>query len=183
MEPEEVAEAFETLHQSGKVINFGVSNHTPLQIELLKKYVAQPLKINQIQFSITNSSMISSGMQANTFEDGAVDRDGGILDYCRLKDITLQAWSPLQYGTFGGTFLGSEKFPELNKKLDEIAEKYNVKPATIAAAWILRHPAKMQVISGTTNPVHLKEIADARNISLSRQEWYELYLSAGHLLP
>lgn len=182
-DPCEVAEAFDTLYKSGKVKAFGVSNHTPMQIELLKKYVSQPIIFNQMQFSITNSSMIASGIEANTFSDGAVDRDGAVLDYCRLKDITIQVWSPFQYGTFSGTFLGNEKFKELNDKLSEIAAKYSTKPSTIAAAWILRHPAKMQLIAGTTNIQHFNEIVAARDITITREEWYEIYKSGGHILP
>lgn len=182
-EPEEVADAFNTLKDSGKVLNFGVSNHTPMQIELLRKYIKQPIKINQMQLSITNATMITAGIQANTFLDTAIDRDGSVLDYCRLNDITIQAWSPLQYGTFSGIFIGNEKFPELNKKLEEIAKIYNVCPATIATAWILRHPAKMQVISGSTNEAHFKEVADAKNIKLTRKQWYEIYKAAGYILP
>lgn len=182
-EPEQVAEAFNLLESSGKVLNFGVSNHTPMQIELLKKFVKQPIKVNQMQLSITNATMITAGIQANTFSDEAVDRDGAVLDYCRLNDITIQTWSPLQYGFFDGVFIGNEKFPELNQKLQEIADIYNVCPATIAAAWILRHPAKMQVVSGSINQTHFNEIADAININLTRQQWYEIYQAAGHFLP
>ena len=183
MEPEEVAAAFDILETSGKVLHFGVSNQKPMQIELLQKYTKQKLMINQLQFSIPVSNMIASGMEVNMQTDGAIDRDGSILDYCRLHDITIQTWSPFQYGFFEGVFIGSDKYPELNALLDKLAKKYNVTPTTIASAWILRHPAKMQLISGSTSPQRIKEIAAASDITLTREEWYQLYLTAGHILP
>lgn len=183
MEPEEVAAAFDILETSGKVLHFGVSNQKPMQIELLQKYAKQKLIVNQLQLSIPVSNMIASGMEVNMQTDGAIDRDGSILDYCRLHDITIQTWSPFQYGFFEGVFIGSDKYPELNILLDKLAEKYNVTSTTIASAWILRHPAKMQLISGSTNPQRIKEIAAASGITLTREEWYQLYLAAGHILP
>ena len=183
MEPEEVAEAFDILQTSGKVRNFGVSNHKSAQIQLLQKYVKQPIVCDQLQFSLTNSSMISSGMEVNMATPGAVDRDDSILDFCRLNDITIQTWSPFRYGFFEGIFIGSDKYPELNQVLNELAEKYEVSTTTIAAAWILRHPAKMQLVSGTTRASRLSEIVKATEITLTREEWYRLYLAAGHMLP
>lgn len=183
MEPEEVAEAFDLLNASGKVRNFGVSNHKPMQIEFLKKYVKQEIVTNQLQLSIPFSNMIANGMEVNMVTDGASDRDGSVLDYCRLKDMTIQAWSPFQYGFFEGVFIGSDKFPELNQQLEELAERYDVTPITIVAAWMLRHPAHFQVIAGTTNLSRLEEMALGCDITLSREEWYRVYLSAGHILP
>lgn len=183
VEPEEVAEAFEILHSTGKVRYFGVSNHKPSQIELLKKYLKQDLLINQLQISLPFSNMIASGMEVNMLTDGSFDRDGSVLDYCRLNDMTIQAWSPFQYGFFEGVFIGSEKYPELNKVLEELAEKYCVTPTGIATAWILRHPAKIQMIAGTTKISRLKEIIDGSKIKLTKEEWYRLYISAGHILP
>ena len=184
MEPEEVAEAFELLEKEGKVRHFGVSNHRPYQIELLNKFVKQELCANQLQFSIPFSNMVAAGMEANMLTDGAIDRDGGILDYCRLKDITIQAWSPFQYGFFKGIFLGNnEKYPELNKALEEISQKYDTTPTAIATAWILRHPANIQMIAGTTNTERMSEIIKGSEIRLEREEWYRLYLSSGHILP
>ena len=184
MEPEEVAEAFELLEKEGKVRHFGVSNHRPYQIELLNKFVKQELCANQLQFSIPFSNMVAAGMEANMLTDGAIDRDGGILDYCRLKDITIQAWSPFQYGFFKGIFLGNnEKYPELNKTLEEISQKYDTTPTAIATAWILRHPANIQMIAGTTNTERMSEIIKGSEIRLEREEWYRLYLSSGHILP
>lgn len=183
VEPEEVAEAFRILKESGKVRHFGVSNHKPLQMELLHKYLDEPLVVDQLQFSITNSSMVENGLEVNMTTKGAVDRDGSVLDYCRFHDITIQTWSPFQYGFFEGVFLNNEKFPELNQILEEIATRYEVTPTTIATAWILRHPAHMQVIVGTMNEKRLEEICKASEITLSREEWYQIYLAAGHMLP
>lgn len=183
VEPEEVAQAFDILESSGKVKHFGVSNQKPMQMELLQKYVRQKLVVNQIQYSIPFSNIVANGMEVNMLTDDAIDRDGSVLDYCRLKDITIQTWSPFQYGFFEGVFIGSDKYPELNKVLNELADKYNVTPTTIATAWILRHPANMQVIAGTTKLSRMKEIAAAASVKLERSEWYRLYLSAGHMLP
>ncbi|NSB16919.1 aldo/keto reductase [Clostridium beijerinckii] len=183
MEPEEVAEAFSKLHESGKVKYFGVSNHTPMQIELLNKYLNNKIIINQLQFSIMHTGMIDAGLNMNIKNDASIDRDGGVLEYCRLKDITIQAWSPYQYGFFEGVFLDNDKFPELNKKINAIAEKYAVTNTAIATAWILRHPAKIQTIVGSMNAERIKEICKAPNITLTRQEWYEIYLAAGNKLP
>jgi predicted oxidoreductase len=183
VEPEEVAEAFDQLHSSGKVRNFGVSNQNPMQIQLLKKYVKQPIIANQLQLSITNATMISAGIHVNMLDESALNRDGSILDYCRLNDITIQPWSPFQYGFFEGVFLNNEKFPELNIKIDEVAAKYGVTNTTIAIAWLLRHPAHMQPVTGTMNVDRLLDCIKASEIYLTREEWYEIYRSAGNILP
>ncbi len=183
VEPEEVAEAFDILESSGKVRHFGVSNQNPMQIQLLQKYVKQPIVANQLQLSITNATMISSGFNVNMENEAAVNRDGGILDFCRLHDITIQPWSPFQYGFFEGVFLDNDKFPELNQKINEIAEKYNVSNTTIAIAWLLRHPAKMQPVIGTMNETRLKDCIKASEIQLTREEWYEIFRGAGNILP
>jgi predicted oxidoreductase len=183
IEPEEVAEAFDVLESTGKVRHFGISNQKPMQIELLKKSVKQPFVANQLQLSITNANMISNGINVNMENDAAINRDGSVLDYCRLNDITIQPWSPFQYGFFEGVFLGSDKFPELNQKIDEIAKKYEVNNTTIAIAWLLRHPAHMQPVTGTMNPGRLVDCCKAGDINLTREEWYEIYRAAGNVLP
>ncbi len=183
VEPEEVAEAFNNLHKSGKVRHFGVSNQNPMQIDLLHKYVEQDLLFNQLQLSIKRSGMIDTGLNVNMKVDNSVDHDGYILDYCRLHDITIQAWSPFQFGFFEGVFLNHEKFPELNRVIDRLASVYKVTNSAIAVAWILRHPAKIQTIIGTTNPGRVKDMAAASSFKLSRQEWYEIYRAAGNVLP
>ena len=183
MEPDEVAEAFDILESSGKVRHFGVSNHNPLQIELLKTAVKQPLIANQLQLSVTEAGMISSGMNANMKNTESVMHDGGVLEYSRIKNITIQAWSPFQYGFFEGVFVDNEKFPELNRKLSEIASRYSLSKTGVAAAWILRHPANIQLIAGTMNPEHLVDICKAADVTLTRSEWYEIYRAAGHTLP
>lgn len=183
MEPEEVAEAFSILHTTGKVRNFGVSNFHPLQIELLSKYLNQRIIVNQLQLSIAHTGMIDFGFNVNMKTEQAINRDGCVLEYCRIKNITIQAWSPFQYGFFEGTFIESSKFKELNEKIDEIASKKGVHSIAIPIAWILRHPAKIQPIVGTTNPSRLKEICKASEVEITREEWYELYRSAGNRLP
>lgn len=183
MDPEEIAYTFDYLQKNGKVRNFGVSNMNPMQIELLLRYVRQPICVNQMQLSIPNSNMISEQLEVNMDTEGAINRDGYVLDYCRSHNITIQTWSPFQYGMFEGCFIGSDKYPQLNLVLSELAEKYQVSAATIAAAWILRHPAKMQLLTGTTNGEHLAEVVAATRLTLTREEWYHLYMAAGHQLP
>lgn len=183
VEPEEVAEAFDELEKSGKVRHFGVSNMKPMQIELLKKCVKQPLQANQLQVSAAHSSMISNGLEVNMLTDRAVDRDGSVLDYCRLKDMTIQAWSPFQYGMIQGVFLKNDDFAVLNNKLAELGEKYGVSDTTMAVAWLLRHPANMQVLAGTMNENRFDEICKACDVNLTKEDWYQIFLAAGNILP
>ena len=183
VEPEEVAEAFTILETSGKVKYFGVSNQNPMQIELLCKFVKQKIHFNQLQLSITNTGMIDAGINVNMQINHSVDRDGSILDYCRLKDIIIQPWSPFQFGFFDGVFLDNPKFPKLNQKINVIAADKGVTNTAIAIAWLLRHPAHMQPIIGTTNPQRVKDSCQASGIALTREEWYAIYLAAGSKLP
>ena len=185
VEPEEVAAAFDMLHSAGKVRQFGVSNHTPGQIELLAASLNQPLVVNQVQLSITHAPLIAAGVSANMAGlDQSIDRDNGILDYCRLKGITIQAWSPFQKGFFDGVFLGDrENYAELNDVIDDLARTYGVPPAAIAVAWITRHPANMQVVLGTTNIDRMRDSAAGSDVPLTRPEWYRLFTAAGHVLP
>ena len=182
-EPEEVAQAFDELYKSGKVRNFGVSNQNPYQIMLLQKYISQSIIINQLQLSIMSSGMIDSGFNVNMTNPESVMHDGNVLDFCRLKNITIQAWSPFQYGFFEGVFIDNPKFPELNKTLNEIAEKYGVTSSAIAVSWILRHPSDMQVVIGTTNINRMSDICKGADIKLTREEWYRIYRSSGKELP
>lgn len=184
VEPEEVARAFDDLTASGKVLHVGVSNHTPGQIELLPRYVRQPLVANQVQLSITHAPLIAQGVAMNMGAlDQSISRDLGVLDYCRLHDITVQAWSPFQAGFFTGVFLGNPEYPELNAVIDRLASAYGVAPEAIATAWITRHPGNLQVVLGTTNPERLTAAARGADVRLTRPEWYELYRAAGHLVP
>ena len=182
-EPEEVAKAFDLLKTSGKVRHFGVSNQNPYQIALLQKHLDMPVCANQMQFGIMHMPSVQSGMNFNMMNEYGVDRDGGVIDYCRLNDITIQTWSSLQYGFFEGCFVDNDRFPELNRVLSELAEKYSVSKTTIAIAWILRHPARMQPVTGTTNPERLKECFRAADVTLTREEWYKVYLATGSFLP
>lgn len=183
-EPEEVALAFDELEKSGKVRYFGVSNLGSMQIELLKKCVKQPLVFNQLQLSLEQSQLIDQALYVNDKRtDMSNIRDGSLLDYCRLKDITIQAWSPLQFGFFKGVFVDNEDFPELNRVLGNIASREGVSKSAIAIAWILRHPAKMQTVLGTMNVEHMKDVCEATKVNLSHHDWYELYLAAGKFLP
>lgn len=183
MEPEEVAAAFDQLAAEGKVKYFGVSNQYSRQIELLQKYLRQPLIINQLQFGVMHTGMVDFGLHVNMTDPRSVDHDDGVLEFSRMNDMTIQAWSPYQYGFFEGVFVDNDKFPELNKVLQDMADKYQTTKTGIASAWILRHPANMQVIAGTMNLGRITEIAKASEVVLSRQDWYAIYLAAGNDLP
>jgi predicted oxidoreductase len=185
VEPEEVARAFDELEAAGKVRAFGVSNHTPRQIDLLRTAVRQPLVANQLQLSITHAPIIAQPIAMNmAAEDQSIVRDGGgIVEYCRLNGITIQAWSPFQGGFFTGVFLGNPQYAELNAVIDRLAAAHGVTPIAIATAWIVRHPAQMQVVLGTTTPERVTDAAAGADVELTREEWYELFRAAGHLLP
>ena len=187
MEPEEVADAFDILKNNGKVKYFGVSNQKPYQIELLQKYTAGAgidIIINQLQFSAAHTGIIDSGLNVNMKNANSVNHDGDVLEYCRLKEITIQPWSPFMHGFFEGVFLGNlEKFPNLNETIDKYAAQYNVTNSAMAIAWILRHPAKMQPVVGSTNKTRVAEICKASDVNLTRPEWYDIYKSAGNILP
>ncbi|WP_288274748.1 aldo/keto reductase family oxidoreductase [uncultured Streptococcus sp.] len=183
MEPEEIAEAFDILKAQGKVIDFGVSNQNPMMMELIKKDVKQPLVANQLQLSAAFTPSFDAGFHVNMKQDAGIVRDSSIFEYCRLNDVVIQAWSVLQFDYFGGVFLGSEKYPELNRVLERLAEKYQVTPSAIAIAWVLRYPAQMQAVIGTTKSERVAQAAKAADIVLTRKEWYEIYLAAGNDLP
>ncbi|CAG7497688.1 aldo/keto reductase family oxidoreductase [Streptococcus pneumoniae] len=183
MESDQVAEAFDLLYKQGKVRDFGVSNQNPMMMELLKKDVKQPLAVNQLQLSAAFTPGFESAFHVNMEDSQAAMRDGSIFEYCQLHDVVIQAWSVLQFGYFKGNFVGNEKFQALNQVLYRLAIKYGVTSSTIAISWILRYPAKMQAVVGTTNPKHLREVSRAANFSLTRKEWYEIYLAAGNNLP
>lgn len=183
-EPEQVAEAFDVLEKSGKVRFFGVSNVPAMMLAVLQKHVRQPLVFNQLQFSLEQSQLVDQALYVNNLTtERSVDRDNGTLDYCRLHDITVQAWSPLQHGFFKGCFVDDPAFPELNNVLATLGEQYGVPKTAIAIAWILRHPAGMQAIVGTMNPQHLRDICEAAKVNLTHNEWYRLYLASGKHLP
>ena len=183
MEADQVAEAFEILHKQGKVRDFGVSNQNPMMMELLKKEVKQPLMINQLQLSAAFTPGFEAGFHVNMEGNKSALRDGSVFEYCKLNDMVIQAWSVLQFGYFKGNFVGKEQFHNLNEVLNRLALKYSVSPSAIAIAWVLRYPAKMQAVVGTTNPKHLIEASQASNVNLTRKEWYEIYLAAGNDLP
>lgn len=183
MEPKEIQEAFQELYTAGKVKHFGVSNHNRFQIEMMQKDITCPLEINQMQMSMLHTPMIDAGLHVNIIDEKAIERDNGTIEYCRLHNITMQCWSPYQYGMFEGTFLGNDKFPEVNAVIDKIAYSHGVKNTTIVTAWLLRHPAHMQVIYGSVHADRIVDIVKACEIQLTREEWYELYVAAGNMLP
>ena len=182
-EPEEIARAFRELKESGKVRFFGVSNHNPMQVEVLQQAVGDKLMFNQMQMSVVHTGMIDQGINVNTRFEGSVDRDGGVLEYCKLKKMVLQVWSPFQYGMIEGVYLDNPDFPEVNAILAEMGEKYGVSKTAMAVAWLARLPMMIQIIAGTTNPGRLKEIIAGAGVELSRQDWYKIYCAVGNTLP
>ncbi|WP_338230855.1 aldo/keto reductase [Lactiplantibacillus paraxiangfangensis] len=183
MEPEEVAAAFDELQAAGKVRHFGVSNFNPMQVELVQSALSQKLMINQLQFGVMHTGPIQFGLHTNMQDTPSINHDGEIIEYSRLHHMMIQAWSPYQYGMFEGTFIDNPKFPELNAELQALADKYHVTKNAIATAWILRHPAHMQVILGSMNPQHLQESIAGTDVDLTKQEWYDVYFAAGNDLP
>lgn len=183
MDPEEVARTFDILHASGKVRYFGVSNMNPMQIRLIKKFCKQPIVIDQVQFNLVNASMIDCGINVNMDNNEAVMRDGSLLEYCYLHDITIQPWSILQASWEKGTFLNHPDYQELNDKLEEMGKKYDLDKASMSLAWILRLPCRMQPIAGTTSPEHLRSLVKACDVKISREDFYALYLAGGRMLP
>ena len=183
MDLDGIKEAFDILQASGKVRFFGVSNFNPQQFAMVQDSITQHLMFNQLQFGLKHTGMIDFGINTNIANADGTDHDGGLLDYCRHHHITIQAWSPFQYGNFEGTFIDNPDYPELNKKLGELATKYGVGKNAIAAAWVLKHPAQIQLIMGTMNPAHIADSAKGADVDLTNQEWYDLYLAAGHQLP
>ena len=183
MEPEEVGAAFSKLKTDGKVRHFGVSNQNPSQMKLLASALDMPLVANQVQLSICHTPMLDHGFNVNMGDSPSVNRDGGILEYARLNQMTIQPWSPLQHGFFDGVFLGHEKFPELNEVLDLIASEREVDASAVAIAWLLRIPGSVQPILGSMTPDRIQKMSRAGEVNLSREEWYELYRAAGNRLP
>ena len=183
MEPDEIAEAFDELHTAGKVLEFGVSNQNPLQMKRIARASKYPLAANQIQLSVAFAPAFEAMLNVNMENEPSVMRDGGIFEYCERKGMAIQAWSVFQHGYFAGTFLGAPEYEELNAKLDELAEKYGVTAGAVALAWILRYPAKMQAVIGTTKAARVRESARATDFTLTRPEWYDLYKAAGRQLP
>lgn len=180
---QEINEAFEELYASGKVREFGVSNMNCYQMALFQKYVKQPIKYNQVQLSIVHSHLISQGLFVNMSESEAIDHSSGIIEYCMLHEIKIQAWSVLMASWEDGSFIDNPKYAELDIRLNDLATKYHVQKNAIAVSWILRHPAEIMPIIGTTKINRIREIVQAENVCLTRQEWYSLYLASGHDLP
>lgn len=183
MEPHEVAEAFDCLKTSGKVVNFGVSNMNPMQMELLEKGTGIKLVANQLQFGAAHTPLLDAGFNVNMAADAGIMRDGSVLEYCRLKNMTVQAWSCLQHGYFEGTFLGNEMYGELNRCLERIGEEQGVTAGAVAIAWILRYPASVQAVIGSTKKERIRQLSKAADVKLSREDWYEIYRAAGNKLP
>lgn len=185
VEPEEVARAFDELHQAGKVRWFGVSNHTAAQIELLRHYLRQPIVANQVAFNIIHTHMLDEGIIFNQ-DNPRLARNEGTIEYCRLHKITLQAWGSLAWGLLSGREpeKPSERITQASAAVAEMAKQKGVSPEAILVAWILRHPAKIQAIIGTTKPERIFASCQGDQLSLSREEWYRLFLAGrGEPLP
>lgn len=183
MEPDEVAAAFDELYTSGKVAAFGVSNQNPSRMKRLMRAVKYPLSVNQLQFSVMHCPMVDVALNSNMHNDAGIDRDGGTLDFCAEHNVTVQCWSPLMYGFFEGNFIDNPEFPDLNQCLAKLAQKYDATSTAIALAWLTRVPQSIQPIVGTTRPERVRALSRAGDITLSREDWYELYRATGKTLP
>jgi predicted oxidoreductase len=185
VEPEEVARAFDELSRSGKVRWFGVSNHTAAQMELLRKYLGQPLVANQVEFNLVHTHMLDEGIVFNQ-NNPLLARNEAVMEYCRLHNITLQAWGPLAAGRLTGRPRpGDEKhIQETADRVTQMATEKGVSREAILIAWILRHPARIQPLPGTTNPARIRAAVEAEQVSLTREEWYDLFIAGrGEKLP
>lgn len=182
-DPYEMADAFDTLHAKGKVLYFGVSNHSAAQMRLLQAACRVPLMFNQMQMSLMHTPLIDQGINVNLYNDAAYDRGGDLMPYMAEHGVILQTWSPFQYGFMKGVFLDNPDFPEINSALNTIAPKYVLSPAALCVAWLLRLPLQTQVILGTTRAERIKDAAKAMDAVLTREDWYALYRAAGKVLP
>ena len=185
VEPEEVARAFDELSRSGKVRWFGVSNHTAAQMELLGKYLHQPLVANQVEFNVVHTHLLDEGIVFNQ-NNPLLARNEAVMEYCRLHNITLQAWGPLAAGRLAGRPRpGDEKhIQETADRVAQMATEKGVSREAILIAWILRHPARIQPLPGTTNPARIRAAVEAEQVSLTREEWYDLFIAGrGEKLP
>lgn len=183
MEPKEVAKAFNELKSSGKVKEFGLSNCNPGQIKLIESELDFPIIADQVQFGPAHTTMIDSGLNVNMKNLSGINRDEGLLEYSRLNNITLQAWSPFQVDLEQGIFIKHPEYLDLSNTIKRFAKEKNVSEEAIVTAWILRHPANMQMIIGSMNPSRIQKISEGTKFNLTREEWYEIYRSAGNVLP
>ncbi|BEH91410.1 MAG: aldo/keto reductase family oxidoreductase [Turicibacter sp.] len=183
VEPEEVARAFRDLKEQQKVRYFGVSNHNAAQIALLQSYLSDPLVTNQLELSLVQSQLIDEGLNVNCAVNPGNYRNDGTFEYCRLNQLTIQAWSPLAGGQLA-TKEGREVYPTLVQTIERYAKEYEVSFEAIMIAWLLRHPAHIQPIVGTKTPSRIKAACEATRISLTKEQWYHLYNSGlgKHLL-
>lgn len=186
VEPEEVARAFDALHGSGKVRYFGVSNHTAAQIALLRKFVKQPIVFNQVAFNVVHTHMLDEGIVFNQDRPGRSERNGGTIEYCRQHDIMIQAWGALAWGrlTGGARSPLNETQSKAAAAIADMAKAKGVSGEAILVAWLLRHPAKIQPIIGTTNAERIRASCEGDGVTLTREEWYTLFIAGrGEQLP
>jgi predicted oxidoreductase len=178
VEPAEVARAFDELQQRGMVRHFGVSNHTWAQIELLKKFVRQPLVVNQVEINLLHADLLDDGLFFNT-APRPYTGIGGTLDYCRAHDMLIQAWAPVAGGALTNPAPNVDARTRATAALiADIAHARNTTREAIALAWLLKHPAPIQPILGTTKPERVTDSCRTDEITLTREEWYLLLQTA-----
>jgi predicted oxidoreductase len=188
VEPEEVAEAFDILKTAGKVRNFGVSNMSAAQIRLLQAYCNDPLIVNQLELSLNRIDFLEQGVFTNQKAGTDINFSEGLLEFSRLENIQVQAWAPLAYGKYSGRELDnpSESVLKTKQLVQKLAEEKETTSEAIVLGWLMRHPAIIQPVIGTTNPERIQNCGDAVRQSeiMTREEWYSLYVaSRGGMMP
>ena len=180
---DELKKALIYLKENNLAKSFGVCNMNKAYIKLLKEKTGFDFIVNQLEFSITSTQLIDDILNMNTNDELANDKSGDALIYCYLNNISLQAWSPLKVSLSEGSFINNPKYVELNNYLDELANKYNASKVSIALSFIYRLPFNITPVVGVSSINHLKDALKSKEINLSKEEWYKLYLIAGHKLP
>lgn len=186
MEPELIAQVFDTLTASGKVKHFGVSNMQHHQMSFLSSALSQPLVVNQVELSLSHLAWLEEGVTSGNAGDPSVNYGAGTIEYCRQNNIQLQSWGCLSQGLFTGRDISKEALhiQKTAELISQLSAEYQVSKEAVVLAWLKRHPANIQPVIGTTNIERIKACVEVDNINLTREHWYALWLSArGHALP
>lgn len=186
MDLHELAESLEFLNAAGKFDYLGVSNMNLHQIRFLQSALNMPIVANQIEMSLAKLDWLNDGVLVGNDGIQNVDFVSGTLEHCQMNNIQIQAWGCLAQGRYSEAGLHSDNANTRNtaQLVLNLSEKYQVPSEAIVLAFLLRHPANIQPIIGTTNLDRIRASALATTVSLSREDWYQLFVtSRGHALP